>query len=271
MNNLVKVNNKELEAKEYEDKRVVTFKEIDMIHERAEGTARKRFADNNGRFIEGIDYFELSPKNGQTFEEFGFSKFAPSGTLITESGYLMLVKSFTDDLAWDVQRDLVSKYFRSNNGTNLDTTQLSPELQMFNNLYRATANLELEQKVLKQEIQNTKNELKGIRDVVTLSSNEWRKDSSMLIVNIARNLGGTEHIRSLRSESYKLLDERMGVSLQRRLTNRKQKMALEGATKSKIDKYNTLDIISEDKKLVEGYVSIVKDMAVKYGVLDTLN
>lgn len=33
-------------------------------------------------------------------------------TVITESGYLMLVKSFTDDLAWQVQRQLVNTYFR---------------------------------------------------------------------------------------------------------------------------------------------------------------
>ncbi len=31
--------------------------------------------------------------------------------LVTESGYLMLVKSFTDDLAWKVQRELVKSYF----------------------------------------------------------------------------------------------------------------------------------------------------------------
>lgn len=37
---------------------------------------------------------------------------APNGlVLLTESGYLMLVKSFTDDLAWDVQRKLVKSYF----------------------------------------------------------------------------------------------------------------------------------------------------------------
>ena len=42
--------------------------------------------------------------------EYGIT--APNGlTLITESGYLMLVKSFTDDLAWDVQRQLVKRYF----------------------------------------------------------------------------------------------------------------------------------------------------------------
>ena len=33
-------------------------------------------------------------------------------TLMTEQGYLMLVKSFTDDLAWKVQRQLVNNYFR---------------------------------------------------------------------------------------------------------------------------------------------------------------
>lgn len=32
---------------------------------------------------------------------------------LTESGYLMLVKSFTDPLAWRVQRELVKNYFRA--------------------------------------------------------------------------------------------------------------------------------------------------------------
>lgn len=32
---------------------------------------------------------------------------------MTESGYLMLAKSFTDDLAWQVQRELVNFYFRA--------------------------------------------------------------------------------------------------------------------------------------------------------------
>lgn len=33
-------------------------------------------------------------------------------TYLTESGYLLLVKSFTDDLAWNVQRQLVNSYFK---------------------------------------------------------------------------------------------------------------------------------------------------------------
>lgn len=44
--------------------------------------------------------------------EFGIT--APNGlVLMTEQGYLMLVKSFTDDLAWEVQRQLVNTYFKA--------------------------------------------------------------------------------------------------------------------------------------------------------------
>lgn len=34
-------------------------------------------------------------------------------TLLSESGYLMLVKSFSDDLSWQVQRQIVKAYFRT--------------------------------------------------------------------------------------------------------------------------------------------------------------
>jgi hypothetical protein len=57
-------------------------------------------------------------------------KKAPKGLLITESGYLMLVKSLQDDLAWKVQRELVNNYFRTKKvGQVLNTSELSKELQ----------------------------------------------------------------------------------------------------------------------------------------------
>ena len=43
-------------------------------------------------------------------------------------------------------------------------------------------------------------------------------------------------------------------------------MADEGVCKSKLNALNHLDVIAEDKKLVEGYVAIIKDMAIRYGV-----
>ncbi len=111
MSELIKINDNSIRIKEYNGKRVVTFKEIDNVHSRTEGTARKRFYDNIERFVEGEDYFKLSMSEIRTLGiEAGN---APKGiNLITESGYLMLVKSFTDDLSWQVQKQLVNTYFR---------------------------------------------------------------------------------------------------------------------------------------------------------------
>lgn len=88
----------------------MTLREVDELHQRPEGTARKRFNDNRKHFIEGEDFFVRNTDEAKT--EFGIT--APNGLiLLTESGYLLLVKSFTDDLAWQVQRQLIKQYFRA--------------------------------------------------------------------------------------------------------------------------------------------------------------
>ncbi len=104
-----------LEVKEWNGQRVITFKDVDRVHQRKDGTAIKNFKNNRKHFISNIDYFQITRK------EFGVN-FSPNSKLegnpnltvilLTESGYLMLAKSLTDDLAWDVQRALVNNYFR---------------------------------------------------------------------------------------------------------------------------------------------------------------
>ena len=122
---LVKVNNQEITVKEYRGQRVVTLRDIDLVHERAEGTAGRNFRENKERFIEGEDYFFVKPSEIQN-DEIRRSEINNKGTyLITESGYLMLVKSFTDDLAWTVQRQLVKSYFAKTD----ELSGLSAELQ----------------------------------------------------------------------------------------------------------------------------------------------
>lgn len=116
--NTVCVLEQPLEVKEWQGQRVITFKDVDRVHQRPDGTARKRFSDNRKHFIENVDYFLLkrdkkSMSEKRTLGKFYSLEIPPKGlTLLTESGYLMLVKSFTDDLAWDVQRALVNNYFR---------------------------------------------------------------------------------------------------------------------------------------------------------------
>ena len=109
MNEII-INNTPVLVKEYGGQRVITLKDIDTVHGRPDGTARKRFNENKKRFIQGEDYFVR--KTDEAAKEYGV--IAPNGLiLITETGYLMLVKSFTDELAWKVQRELVSSYFRT--------------------------------------------------------------------------------------------------------------------------------------------------------------
>ena len=43
-------------------------------------------------------------------------------------------------------------------------------------------------------------------------------------------------------------------------------MALQGVAKSKIDQVNRLDVIAEDPKLIEIYVSVVRYYATYYAV-----
>ena len=124
MSELIHIGNSDIAIKEYKGKRVVTFKDIDAVHERPDGTARRNFNTNKKRFVEGEDFFVVSS------DEIRTSRIIPISdndfmdkTLITESGYLMLVKSFTDDLAWRVQRQLVNAYFKK-------AERMSPEEMM---------------------------------------------------------------------------------------------------------------------------------------------
>lgn len=111
--NAIEIVGKPFEVKEYKGKRVVTFKDIDMVHGRPEGTAGRNFRTNKKHFIEGEDFYRICPDEIRLHKIMAISpKLQQDVILVTESGYLMLVKSFTDDLAWDVQRQIVKNYFR---------------------------------------------------------------------------------------------------------------------------------------------------------------
>ncbi len=109
MNDIEEKINQMPQIKTWNGQRVVTFKDIDIVHQRKLGTARRNFNTNKKHFIEGIDYIVRNSYEAKH----DYNITAPNGlTLITESGYLMIVKSFTDDLSWSVQRQLVNSYFR---------------------------------------------------------------------------------------------------------------------------------------------------------------
>lgn len=108
MNELVNIEGTDLRIREWNGQRVVTFKDIDTVHQRLNGTARKAFNRNKNRFQLDSDYFVLL--RDEAYKAFNCS--APNGlVLITERGYLKIVKPFNDDLSWNVQDRLIDAYF----------------------------------------------------------------------------------------------------------------------------------------------------------------
>lgn len=62
------------------------------------------------------------------------------------------------------------------------------------------------------------------------------------------------------------MEHRANANLSIRVTNKKKKMALEGAAKSKINRVSKLDFIGEEKRLLEIYLAVVKEMEIRYPV-----
>jgi hypothetical protein len=102
----------------HSDVRVVTLAQVDELHARPAGTAKRNFNANKKRFVEGRDFFALQPDEIRTAgfaagvaREHGGGG-AERMILLTERGYPLLVKSLRDDLSWQVQGELIDGYFR---------------------------------------------------------------------------------------------------------------------------------------------------------------
>lgn len=123
-----------------------------------------------------------------------------------------------------------------------------------------------EMKEMRKKVEQTSQRLDSICDVIALNPNSWREDARNLISKTAYKIGGFDYIKDLQSEIYRLVDERAAVNLSVRLTNKRNRLAAEGVCKSKRDKITKLDVIADDKKLIEIYIAVVKELAVKNGV-----
>lgn len=110
----------------------------------------------------------------------------------------------------------------------------------------------------------TKEELKTVREVIEIRpSNSWRGETNRLMTKICFKL---KDYKKPKEEAYKALEERAGCDLKIRLKNMRARQALQGVSKSKIDELNYLDVIAQDKKLIEIYTTIVGQMAIRNGI-----
>lgn len=266
MNELTTINNTQILVKEFSDQRVVTFKEIDAVHGRPDGTARKRFNDNREHFIEGEDYFVRNSDEAKN--EFGIT--APNGlTLITESGYLMLVKSFTDDLAWKVQRQLVKEYFRAKSSDPQFST-LSPQLQALINIEMRQQEQERQMNELALKVQHNSDTMDKVTAayVAPISSGDNWQESANHTINALVEHFCLNH-QMFRRELYEELERESGCDLQQRLTRLKNRMKAAGATATQCRAVTKLTIISQDKKLRSIFIGILRRRTLEFTAAET--
>lgn len=225
----------------------------------------QNFANNKGKFVEGKHFYQLV---GQALKEFKnrvenfdlVGKNAKTLTLWTKRGASRHSKMLGTDQAWNMYDELEENYFNSNK-QQLDLSNLSPELQMVQGLINSQAKQELATKKLESKVD-------GISDIVSLNVTAWRKQTNSLIRAMANTQGGYGAYKEIGGNIYAETDRRAGSDLNRRLQNLRSRMALEGASKSKIAKTNRLDVLEDDKRLKEVYLAVVKDFAINYQVWD---
>lgn len=114
--------------------------------------------------------------------------------------------------------------------------------------------------LLKQEqaIKETRQEVAAIREVVVVRPDQKRQWINSTINKIVSAMGGDRELYGkIKTETYLLLNARLGVNIYTRRNNRRAKTG---------QSISALEIVLADKKLTEGYIAILKEYAIKYGV-----
>lgn len=162
----------------YKGELVVTFAMVDEIHQRADGTASRNFRDNRERFEEGRDFIEMTADEirRQSMHDV-FPPRTPKGILLTERGYLKLVKPMQDDRAWQVQGEMIDCYFKVKTGEVLPAQSIP------------SAALSREARLLFKMCAGIAKEMKLNGNQIVLSAN--RATKSMTGVDLMAEMGVT--------------------------------------------------------------------------------
>ncbi|WP_063663351.1 ORF6N domain-containing protein [Aliivibrio fischeri] len=98
---------------EFNSERVLTLWDIDRLHRAPQNTTYNVFIQNQNKLQQNKHYFTAFPTD-HAFAINYPNPIPPAGLiLITQRGYSMLVKAFTDDFSWQVQEQLADAYFEA--------------------------------------------------------------------------------------------------------------------------------------------------------------
>lgn len=184
---------------------------------------------------------------------------------MNRDGFTFIAMGFTGKKADDFKIKYIDAFnqMEQHIKQELDTSSLSPELQMFNHMFKSLANQEIATRKLESKVD-------GIKDLLAMDTKDWRKEVNNILKKIAVRQGGYDQFKEIGNESYLALEDKARCNLNIRLENRRKNMIAQGSGKTAVKKLNKLDVISQDHRLKEIYVSVVKNMAIKYGIWEEI-
>ena len=190
------------------------------------------------------------PQNKQEYREI----------LMNRDGFTLLAMGFTGKkaLEWKLKYiEAFNKMEEAIKKNQLIASGLSPQLQLL-------INMELKQKEMEVMVTETKEEVQAIRDTIIINPKaEWRKETNNILNSIGKKLNDYSWARN---EVYESLKARANCRPTVLINNLKKRALENGMAPSKVDKLNILDVLENETRLREIYITIVKEMAIKYGV-----
>lgn len=133
------------------------------------------------------------PQNKQWYPKFD----------MTEDAFAIVAMSYTTPEAMKMKVKFITEFKRMRNELTINTQALSPELQMFNQMFQAVAKVELENSQLKNDVNAVKQQLDNQAEILALNPTEWRKKVRSLLNKIAQKRGGHD---AYSSEQRRLLN-----------------------------------------------------------------
>ena len=179
--NLIAIADKEIELKEYNGERIVTAWDIAELHERDVKVVNQQMRNNIDKFIENEDYFVISRNNIPKSISLTLENNAPNLKeiiLYTESGYLLLTKTFTDERSWNIQRQLVKSYFK--------LKELKEKVEAG----------EIEIKKVNSEMSSNNNQLeqlKSIENIISAYKNAESRPEKLMIIEMVAQMTGNKN------------------------------------------------------------------------------
>lgn len=182
--------------------------------------------------------------------------------LLTKDGLTLLAMGFTGKKALDWKLKYIDAFNKMEQTLTIGLQNLSPELQMFQQIFNAVAKQELEVKQAKEQSQKALDVSSAIKDTIIGVYDDWRVEMKHLVSSIQKKSDMT--YQDVYNRLYDELEKRARCDLSARIRNGRQRLRKSGATKTQIDNYGRMDVIEADARLKEIFTTIVKEYVIKY-------